>query len=87
MVKDAFTYIINPLHASVNLATTITVLYKNTDSVQTNSDKIETNGQFVYILSEFLWSTMTMFAKATKTWKWLIMYVKAYFPSVHFFVP
>jgi hypothetical protein len=32
MVKDALTYIINPLHASVNLATIITMLYKNTDN-------------------------------------------------------
>jgi len=33
MVKDALTYIINPLHASVNLATTVMMLYKNTDSI------------------------------------------------------
>jgi len=86
MVKYALTYIINRFHASVNLATIDKVLYKNTDSTQTNSDTIQTNRQFVYILSEFLLSTLTMVAKATKTRKWLIMYVKAYFTNVHFLV-
>jgi hypothetical protein len=54
MVKYALTHVINPFHSSVNLATIVTVLYKNTDSTQTDSDTMQTNWQFVYTLSEFL---------------------------------
>jgi hypothetical protein len=41
--------------------------------------------QFVYTLLVFLY-TLTIVAEATKTCRWLMIYVKAYFTSVHLLV-